>query len=148
MATQIKVIPDGFQTANVYLVVGDLAKQIAFLTEAFGARELHRSTGPDGSVIHAEASIGGSTLMMGQANGQWGPRPTTVYLYVEDVDVTFERAMAAGAKSLSRPQDQFYGDRSAGVEDVCGNYWWIATHIEDLTYEESSRRFAAMGNKH
>ncbi len=148
MTAQVKPIPDGFQTANVYLVVTDLAKQIAFLTQAFDAQELHRSTMPDGVIMHAEVRIGSSIIMMGQANAQWPPRPTTVYLYVEDVDAAFKNALAAGAKSLTEPQDQFYGDRSAGVEDPCANYWWIATHIEDISYEESSRRFAAMGNKH
>ena len=148
MPTAVKAIPDGFQTANVYLIVNDIAAEIAFLTQAFGAKELHRSTMPDGSIMHAEVSIGTSKLMMGQANNQWSPRPSTVYLYMEKVDEAFKSAVAAGAKSLSEPQDQFYGDRSGGVEDPCGNYWWIATHIEDVSYEESSARFAAMGNKH
>lgn len=148
MNPTVKAIPDGFHTANVYLQVADAAKQIAFLQQAFGAEELHRSMGPDGNVIHAEVRMGDSVVMLGQASGQWQPRPCTVYLYVENVDATHRNAVEAGAKSLSEPKDQFYGDRSGGIEDVNGNWWWIATHIEDVSHEESDRRFAAMGQKH
>ncbi|MDQ2842239.1 MAG: VOC family protein [Acidobacteriota bacterium] len=148
MATQVKPIPDGFQTVTLYLIADDAAKQIDFLTRAFDAKEDHRSTLPDGSVIHAELQVGTSRIMLGQANQAWGSRRSTVYLYVPDADETFRRAVSAGAKPLSEPQDQFYGDRSGGVEDPCGNYWWIATHVEDVSHEESDRRFAAMGHKH
>lgn len=143
-----KRIPDGFHTANVHLQVADCARQIEFLKQAFGAEEIHRSAGPDGSIIHAQVRMGDSIVMMGQASGAWQPRPCTVYLYVEDVDAAHRKAVQAGAKSLGEPKDQFYGDRSGGVEDSNGNWWWIATHIEDVSHEESERRFAAMGRKH
>lgn len=148
MKPNVKSVPDGFQTVNVYLQVDSVAKQIAFLKQAFGARELHRSVLPDGGIIHAEIMVGNSIVMMGQGNETWKPRPCTVYMYVDDVDATFRSAIAAGGKSLGEPKDQFYGDRSGGVEDPCGNSWWIATHIEDVSYEESDRRFAAMGHQH
>jgi uncharacterized glyoxalase superfamily protein PhnB len=148
MKPNVKSVPDGFQTVNVYLQVDSVAKQIAFLKQAFGARELHRSVLPDGGIIHAEVMVGNSVVMMGQGNETWKPRPCTVYMYVDDVDATFRSAIAAGGKSLGEPKDQFYGDRSGGVEDPCGNSWWIATHIEDVSYEESDRRFAAMGHQH
>jgi PhnB protein len=148
MNTQVKPIPDGFHTANVYLQVEDARKQIAFLKQAFGAEERHSSVGPDGNIIHAEVKLGDSVVMIGQAGGPWKPRPCTVYLYVENVDAAHRSAVEAGAKSLGEPKDQFYGDRSGGVEDPNGNWWWIATHIEDVSHEESNRRFAAMGNKH
>lgn len=148
MKPNVKSVPDGFQTVNVYLQVDSVAKQIAFLKQAFGARELHRSVLPDGGIIHAEVMVGNSIVMMGQGNETWKPRPCTVYMYVDDVDATFRSAIAAGGKSLAEPKDQFYGDRSGGVEDPCGNSWWIATHIEDVSYEESDRRFAAMGHQH
>jgi len=78
--------------------------------------------------------------MVGQARGEWKERPATLYLYVENTDDTYQRAMAAGAKSLMEPADQFYGDRNAGVEDPQGNWWWIATHVEDIPPEEMERR--------
>lgn len=148
MNPKVKTVPDGFHTANVYLQVEDAAKQIAFLKQAFGAEELHRSAGPDGNIIHAEVRLGDSVVMIGQAGGPWKPRPCTVYLYMENVDAAHRTAVEAGAKSLGEPKDQFYGDRSGGVEDANGNWWWIATHIEDVSHEESDRRFAAMGHKH
>ena len=66
--------------------------------------------------------------------------PAMLYVYVEDVDATYQRALQAGATSVSEPKDQFYGDRSAGVQDSCGNQWWIGTHIEDVSEEELLRR--------
>lgn len=148
MTRTVKSIPDGFHTTNVYLIVNDVDKQITFLQQAFGAQETHRSVLPDGSIIHAEVKIGDSVVMMGQANETWGARPSTVYLYVDDVDAAFRKAVEAGAKSLGEPKDQFYGDRSGGVEDPCGNFWWVATHVEDVSKEEADRRFAALGHKH
>ena len=79
-------------------------------------------------------------VMMGQARDEWKPRPGTLYLYVPDVDATYQRALAAGGTSLREPSTQVYGDRSGGVEDPLGNQWWIATHVEDLSPEEIERR--------
>lgn len=148
MKPNVKSIPDGFQTVNAYLQVDSVAKEIAFLEQAFGGKVLHHSVLPDGRSIHAEVKVGNSIVMMGQGNETWKPLPCAVYVYVDDVDATYQRAVAAGGKSLGEPKDQFYGDRSGGVEDPCGNSWWIATHIEDVSYEESDRRFAAMGHQH
>ena len=73
----------------------------------------------------------------------YGGSPVSIHLYVEDVDSTFNRAVAAGAKVLQPVSDQFYGDRRGGVEDPFGYAWYIATHKEDLTGEEIARRAAA-----
>ncbi len=81
--------------------------------------------------------------MLGEASGQWKPRPSTLYLYVNDTDATYHRAIEAGATSLKEPVNEFYGDRAAGVQDPVGNFWWIATHIEDVSPEEMQRRAAA-----
>jgi uncharacterized glyoxalase superfamily protein PhnB len=69
--------------------------------------------------------------------------PTTLYLYVPDIDAVYRRALDAGATSLVEPKDQFYGDRSAGVKDPVGNFWWVATHVEDVSPEELRRRAEA-----
>lgn len=148
MSTSTKPIPKGFHTATPYLIVENVAKQIDFLKNAFGATETHRSTLPDGHIIHAEVRIGDSMIMIGGAREPWKPRPATVYLYFEDVDRVFHKAVEAGGKSMQEPKDQFYGDRSGGVEDPNGNYWWLATHIEDVPNEEIDRRFAAMAHQH
>lgn len=148
MKTQVKPIPEGFHSVTPYLVVDNASKLVEFLQRAFGATEMHRSVMPDGSITHAEVRIGDSPVMIGQAREPWKPRPSTLYVYVEDVDAVFRKAVEAGGKSLQEPKDQFYGDRSGGVEDPCGNQWFMATHIEDVSHEESQRRFAAMGHQH
>jgi uncharacterized glyoxalase superfamily protein PhnB len=95
-----------------------------------------------GAVAHAEARIGDSMVMMGDAHGDQEPLTSGLYLYVEDVDRVYTKAIEAGATSIREPADQFYGDRNAGVIGPCGNHWWIATHVEDLTEEEIARRAA------
>jgi PhnB protein len=90
--------------------------------------------------MHAEVRIGDSILMMGEASEEFPPMPGSFYVYVEDTDAAYQRALDAGAETLMEPADQFYGDRNAGVWDSCGNSWWIATHIEDVPEEEIGRR--------
>jgi PhnB protein len=105
---------------------------INFLKRAFGAEELGRYASPDGVIHHATIKIGDSHMEMGEAHGKYQPMPAMFYLYVPDCDAVYRRALAAGATSISEPKDQSYGDRSAGVKDVFGNQWYIATHIKDM----------------
>lgn len=145
-----KPVPDGYHSVTPYLTVPGLAKTIEFLKQAFGAETRGVMERPGGAIGHAEVKIGDSIVMMGEPdpNGPYAPRPCNLYMYVPDVDAVYARAMEAGAKSLREPTDEFYGDRSSGVEDPSGNYWWIATHVEDVSLEEIGRRLAAMGGKH
>jgi PhnB protein len=147
MAANVKPIPDGFHTVTPYLTVPGIPKVIDFLKQAFDAKEIERIQRPDGTVHHAEIKIGDSIVMMGEPQGQWTTRPGVLYVYVDDVDSTYRRAVQAGARSLSEPADMFYGDRSAGVEDPSGNAWWIAKHIEDVAPEELQRRAAAAAKR-
>lgn len=140
----VKPIPDGAHTVTPYLVVEGIPKLMDFLKQAFGAQEVFRMTRPDGGVMHAEVKIGDSMIMMGQAMGEWKAKPCSLYLYVEDVDAVYQRAIQAGGTSVREPSDQFYGDRTGGVIDPCGNYWGIATHVEDVSQDEVEKRFAAM----
>jgi len=140
-----KPIPDGYHTVTPYLVVQGAAKVIDFMREAFEAEETFRMAQPDGTIGHAEVRIGDSVVMLGDASGAENPpMPGMIHLYVNDADAVYERALRAGATSLREPADQFYGDRSAGVKDVAGNHWWIATHIEDVSPEEIEKRAAAV----
>jgi uncharacterized glyoxalase superfamily protein PhnB len=142
MEKKVKFIPDGYQTVTPYLTVGDLKALLDFLKRAFDA-EAQVMPGPDGEPRHAEIVLGTSRLMAGQAPPDRKPMPQQLYLYLPDVDATYERALAAGAKSFSEPQTQFYGDRHAGVRDSNGNEWWIATHVEDVAPDEMERRAKA-----
>ena len=147
MSTEAKVnpIPAGYHTITPYLVVADAQKEIEFLQKAFGAELTYSHKGPDGSISHAEMKIGTSMLMISQARGPWQPKPMNFYLYVEDCDAWYRRAVAAGAESTMAPANMYYGDRHGGVRDVHGNGWWIGTHIEDVAPEEIERRAAAAG---
>lgn len=136
----VRPIPQGYGTVTPYLIVPDAAAQIDFLRAAFGAEETGRFADPDGRVMHASVTIGDSAVMLGEATDEWKPMPCVLHLYVEDTDAVYARAIAAGARSLREPADQFYGDRMAGVEDFVGNQWWIATHVEDVPREEMERR--------
>ena len=105
---------------------------INFLKRAFGAVELGRYTAPDGVMHHTTIKIGDSFMEMGEAQGPYQPMPTMFYLYVPNCDELYQRALAAGATSISEPKDQPYGDRSGAVKDVFGNQWYIATHFKDV----------------
>ena len=136
----VKPIPEGFHTVTPYLIVQGASKLIDFLKQAFEAEEIYRQNMPDGTVMHAQVRIGDSMLMMSDATSQHKPMPSMIYLYVEDVDAVYNRALKAGATSLRKPTDEFYGDRSGGVKDQFGNQWWIGTHIEDVSPEEMEKR--------
>jgi PhnB protein len=147
----VKPIPDGYHTATPYLIVSDAAKAIDFYKRAFGATELMRMDAPNGRVAHAEIKIGNSILMLGEENPKVGIRgpqalggtPMFLYLYVEDCDRTFDRAVEAGASAVNSLKDQMWGDRSGSVKDPFGHSWWIATHKEDVSMDEIRRRMAA-----
>ncbi len=135
-------IPKGYHSVTPYLIVSDAAKLMEFLTNAFSAKELYRMPGPDGRVAHAEMQIGDSMIMLGQPrNGGAGQR-TTLYLYVPDVDATYQQSVKAGGTSIQEPKTQFYGDRNGSIRDPFGNEWYVATHVEDVSPEEMKRRMS------
>jgi uncharacterized glyoxalase superfamily protein PhnB len=117
---------------------------MAFSKKAFGA-SLRGGimTGPDNKVMHAELEIGDSVLMLSDAQGE-PERPGNLMLYVEDADKTFKKALKAGAKVLMPLADQFWGDRFGRLEDPFGNYWSVATHVEDISPKEMKKRMAGM----
>jgi PhnB protein len=156
MSSKVKPIPDGYHVLTAYLIVNGADKAIEFYKKAFGATELFRLGGPDGRVGHAELKIGDSRLMLADEfpeMGARGPRtiggsPVRILIYVENVDVVVERAIAAGAKVVRPVENQFYGDRAGGLEDPFGHYWHVATHVEDVPPEEMAKRGAEMAAKH
>jgi uncharacterized glyoxalase superfamily protein PhnB len=142
-------IPSGYHTVTPYMRVTGAAEYIEFLERAFGAKENHRALAPDGSIMHADVTIGDSHVMLTEGMENFPPLPGSNFLYVADVDATYRSAIEAGATSMMEPSDQFYGDRTAGVHDPFGNEWWIGTHIEDLSAEEMHRRHQqAMKERH
>jgi PhnB protein len=148
MAGNVKPIPDGYHRVTPYLIVEGAANAIDYYKAVFGAVEIMRMPGPDGKIGHAEIRIGDSIVMLADGNPQMGhksPRvlggsPVSLLLYVEDVDRTVDRAVAAGAKLVRPVADQFYGDRTGGLVDPFGHEWYVATHVEDVSPEEMRKR--------
>lgn len=138
-----KHIPDGYQTITPTFSVDGAQKFVDFLKQVFDAKERFRMDGPGGKIMHAELTIGDSVIMLGEAMPQWPARSNSLYVYVDDVDAAYKRAIEAGATSTREPTNQFYGDRSAAVTDAFGNSWGIATHIEDVPPDELKKRAEA-----
>ena len=137
-------IPAGYHTVTSYLTVSGAADLIAFLKQAFAACEKECFTQPDGTIGHAEVNIGDSVIMMGEPKKDCKPMAGAFYLYMDEVDAVYKRALTAGATSAMEPANQFWGDRTATVHDRFGNIWHIATRIEDVSPEELKKRIAAM----
>ena len=135
----VKPIPDGYHAITPYLVVRNADELIEFLQKAFDAKVLYRMDTPLGT-MHAELQIRDSMLMIGQFESEHPPMPSMLYLYVEDVDGAYEKAVKAGGISIMEPTDQFYGDRSGAVKDASDNQWWLATRKKNLTPEELAAR--------
>jgi PhnB protein len=127
-------IPEGLRAVTPYLALENTGRFIQFIKEAFGAEEKLVVPSPEGGIAHAKIAIGDSILEMSDAHGVYKPMPCGLHLYVPDTDAVYEQALRAGAKSLTAPEDQPYGDRSAGVVDPFGNQWFIATHIKDVAF--------------
>jgi PhnB protein len=139
----VKAVPEGYHNVTPYLVVSDAAKLLDFVAKAFGAKKKMRMPGPDGRIAHAEVIIGDSVIMMGSGEPD-KLMPGMIYLYVDDTDATYKRAVTAGATSVEEPNDAFYGDRRAAVKDATGNHWFIAMAQEQVSPEEMQQRMAAM----
>src|SRR5215216_6443102 len=119
---------EGFHTVTPYLIVKPAVELVDFVKQAFGAVESFRATGSAGG-LHCEVKIGDSVVMIGGGPG-FDTRPTSIHLYVPDVDEVYARAVAAGATSLGEPLDQEYGERSAAVKDIGGNEWYIGQRFD------------------
>ena len=149
----VKPIPDGMHALTPHLICANAADAITFYVKAFNAVELTRLPGPQGKLMHAIVRIGDSALMLVDENPQWGllgPKslkgsPVTVHLYVEDVDATVARAVAAGAKITMPIAEMFWGDRYGQIEDPFGHRWSVATHTRDVTPEEARQAMMKMG---
>jgi PhnB protein len=122
-------IPEGLRAVNVYLHPRSVNQVIDFMKRGFGGEEVARYASPEGLIQHAQVRIGDSVIEMGEAHGPYQPMPTMLYLYVDDCDTLYQRALQAGATSMSEPADQPYGDRTASVKDPFDNVWYVATHL-------------------
>ena len=146
MAKAAKPVPAGYHTITPSLTLDDAAKAIDWYKRAFGAEEISRSVGPGGKIMHAELRIGDSRVMMNdvimdtKGPKSFGGSPASLWLFVDDSDTWFKRAVDAGGKVVHSLGDWFWGDRGGAVSDPSGYTWWIATRKEDLTRDEMEQR--------
>ncbi len=141
----VKAIPEGYHSVTPYLIIKGAASALDFYKKAFGATEMFRMPDASGKLVgHAEIKIGDSHIMLADEYPEMGYRspqslggtPVSILLYVDDVDATIPRAVAAGAKLVQPIKDQFYGDRSGTLHDPFGHVWTVATHKKDVSPEE------------
>jgi len=150
MAQAKQAIPAGYHTVTPVLTLDNAAKAIRWYADAFGAKERSRAVTPDGQILHAEIQIGDSRIMLSdpimgtKSPTALGGSPAQLWVYVDDCDALFERALAAGAHvfggTMGEMTDQFWGDRSGTIVDPFGFKWSIATRKEDLSPKEMERR--------
>jgi PhnB protein len=151
MAGKVNAIPTGYHSITPYLVLNEASRAIEFYKQAFDAKEISRMGGPAGKIGHAELKIGDSMIMLSDempGGGNRSPQslggsPVSMFLYVENVDSVFDRAVKAGAKADMPPQDMFWGDRFGKLTDPFGHQWALATHIEDVAPAEMDKRAQA-----
>jgi PhnB protein len=141
----VKPIPESYTTVTPSITLRDSVKAIDFYKRAFGAEERGVMRGPDGKVMHAEIKIGNSIVMMndevmGSRSAETqGGSPVSFYLYFEDVDAAYQKAVSAGAKGDMAPTDMFWGDRMGHVIDPFGLRWNVASHVKDVSPEDMKK---------
>ena len=139
----VNPIPPEYGTVTPYLIVNGASGLIDFAKRVFGAEEMMSMPGPGGTIGHAEMRFGDRVVMLADAGPENPARNAALVLYVTDCDTAYRKALEAGGTTEMEPEDQFYGDRRAGV-NAFGISWWIHTHVEDVSPEEMQKRMAAM----
>ena len=150
----LNAIPEGFHSITPAIVCKGATSAIEYYKEVFHAKEKLRMPGPGGAIIHAELAIGDSILMlsdefpgMTSAPPADAPNSINLFLYTDDVDTVFNRAVKAGAKVEMPLENQFWGDRYGKIRDPFGHRWGLAQHIEDVAPEEMKKRSEAFTAK-
>ena len=139
----VSPIPEGYNTVTPYLVVDKPFEIIAMLSALFDAT-IRAKTMAEDRLMNAEIVIGTSVIMIGEAQPGGTVNSTMLYLYVEDVDASYEKAISYGCEVIMEPTDMFYGDRHYAIRDVSGNQWWVASRRENLTESEMAKRVQAL----
>ena len=147
MKKQKSQAPEHYSTVCPYLMVDSVEKQFEFLTVVFNAEIREQLKLPDGSVQHGEVCLGDTVIMMGKARPEWPANCSTNYVFVDNADEVYKRALHHGASSLMEPADRYYGYREGGVKDPQGNSWWIAQVLEKISEAEMQERLLKLTRK-
>lgn len=119
-------IPEGYQTVMPYLIVKNAANFLQFMQSVFGATKKFLEMRDEELIRHAEVEIGNSVIMFADSTDQFAPSIAGMFVYVDNADDTYKKALEEGAISIMPPADQSYG-RSCGIKDKFGNTWWITS---------------------
>ena len=141
-----------YSAVSAALTVSDIPAAVSFYQKAFGFAKRGIMNGPDGKPVHAELTLRGATLMLGPESEQMGKRsaksvgasPSTLYIYVENVDKVVEKAAKLGATPQGPVMDMFWGDRCGNVVDPDGYTWMVGTHKAEPTPKEMKKGMEAM----
>jgi PhnB protein len=144
MSPKVNPIPQGYHTVTPSIVVRGAEQALDFYRKAFKAEETLRMPGPDGKIMHAEFRIGDSVVMLGEEMPEMGAKgplslggsSVSFFIYLDNVDEAWQRALDAGATQVMPLADMFWGDRAGCVSDPFGHKWWLAQHMADLTMEQ------------
>jgi PhnB protein len=149
MSTSVRPVPEGYHSITPYITCKNAGRAMDFYKKAFGATEINRMPGPDGRIMHAELRIGDSLIFisdefpgMSVAPSGDGLSPYSLFLYTDNVDDIFNRAVREGCRADMPLADMFWGDRYGKVTDPFGHHWGLAQHIEDVAPAEMQRRSA------
>jgi PhnB protein len=152
---KVSYIPQGYNAVIPALAFKGTDAAIKWYVNVFGAKEKMRFDNPDGTIAHAEITIGDNVIMLAEENPEYNSSPKTlkgnsvnICIYLPDVDAVIKKATANGANLIMPVEDQFYGDRSGRIEDPFGYRWIIATHIKDVSEEEMKKAKREMQHEH
>jgi PhnB protein len=131
----VKKVPQGYSAVTPWIVSPDSARLITFLTNAFGAEEVDgsRMLTPEGKITHVEVRLDDAVIMMFDAVHSWPATPAFIRLFVDDAEKSYQKALKAGARSVTKPTMLSFGDKVGRIADPFGNIWWLQERVEDTS---------------
>jgi PhnB protein len=136
----VRAVPEGFHSVTPFLMVRNASGLIEFLKKTFDGKLTYILKDDNDQIVHSTVTVGNSIIMICDAMDNMEPQPGILYVYLENADEVFQKALQAKAIKIHEPTNEFYGDRAGAVKDEWGNVWWIATHVEDVEEKELERR--------
>ncbi|GAA2532115.1 hypothetical protein Ahu01nite_096350 [Winogradskya humida] len=143
MLVRMTTIPGGKSAVTPYVVAKGAARFLDFVEAVFTTEKAVRVPNEDGTIGHAEITVGGAVIMTFDSRPEWPSTPSFLSVYVDDADAVVARALDAGATLVTEVvTSRIVGDRGGRIKDPVGNIWWIQTHLEDVDPATMRERFA------
>jgi PhnB protein len=136
---KIKSVPEHYTSVTPWIISPSSAKQIDFLTAVFGAEEIPNSriTDEQGVIIHVVVKIADAMVLLFDSRAGWGPTPSFLNFYVEDIETTYQKAIEFGATSVTDITPLWFGEKVCRILDPFGNLFWINQRIEELDFTKA-----------